>query len=169
MKKHILFIALAITALPLWAQSEQQIESILSKMTLDEKIAIIHAQSKFSSPGVPRLGIPGLWCSDGPHGVRAEVLWDEWDQAGWTSDSCVAFPALTCLAATWNPAMSRLYGENLAEGYATAQEVFAGWMASPTHKALILDDDYTACGFALHVNGDGVHDYYWAQEFGYVD
>ena len=115
MKKHILFIALAITALPLYAQSEQQIESILSKMTLDEKIAIIHAQSKFSSPGVPRLGVPGLWCSDGPHGVRAEVLWDEWNQAGWTSDSCVAFPALTCLAATWNPAMSRLYGENLAE------------------------------------------------------
>lgn len=62
-----------------------------------------------------------------------------------------------------------VYGENLAEGYATAQEVFAGWMASPTHKALILDDDYTACGFALHVNGDGVHDYYWAQEFGYTD
>ena len=98
-----------------FAQSEQQIESILSRMTLDEKIAIIHAQSKFSSPGVPRLGIPGLWCSDGPHGVRAEVLWDEWNQAGWTSDSCVAFPALTCLAATWNPEMSRLYGENLAE------------------------------------------------------
>ena len=112
---RFLFIALAMMALPLRAQSEQEIESILKQMTLDEKIAIIHAQSKFSSPGVPRLGIPGLWCSDGPHGVRAEVLWDEWNQAGWTSDSCVAFPALTCLAATWNPKMSRLYGENLAE------------------------------------------------------
>lgn len=62
-----------------------------------------------------------------------------------------------------------VYGENLAEGYATAQEVFAGWMASPTHKALILDDDYTACGFAFLSNGDGAHDYYWAQEFGYAD
>ena len=114
--KHVSLLALcAVLSLSALAQSEQQIESILCKMTLDEKIAIIHAQSKFSSPGVPRLGIPGLWCSDGPHGVRAEVLWDEWDQAGWTSDSCVAFPALTCLAATWNPAMSRLYGENLAE------------------------------------------------------
>ncbi len=115
--KHIKLLLLLSLSLSLstFAQSEQQIESILSRMTLDEKIAIIHAQSKFSSPGVPRLGIPGLWCSDGPHGVRAEVLWDEWNQAGWTSDSCVAFPALTCLAATWNPQISRLYGENLAE------------------------------------------------------
>ncbi|MCQ2324900.1 MAG: glycoside hydrolase family 3 C-terminal domain-containing protein, partial [Paludibacteraceae bacterium] len=113
--KHFPLLLALCAALSVFAQSEQQIESILSRMTLDEKIAIIHAQSKFSSPGVPRLGVPGLWCSDGPHGVRAEVLWDEWDQAGWTSDSCVAFPALTCLAATWNPAISRVYGENLAE------------------------------------------------------
>ncbi len=108
------FLPLSLSASQPLADSAQ-IESILSRMTLDEKIAIIHAQSKFSSPGVPRLGVPGLWCSDGPHGVRAEVLWDEWNQAGWTSDSCVAFPALTCLAATWNPEISRLYGENLAE------------------------------------------------------
>ena len=113
--KHFSLLLALCAALSTFAQSEQQIEDILSRMTLDEKIAIIHAQSKFSSPGVPRLGIPGLWCSDGPHGVRAEVLWDEWNQAGWTSDSCVAFPALTCLAATWNTSMSRLYGENLAE------------------------------------------------------
>lgn len=62
-----------------------------------------------------------------------------------------------------------VYGENLAEGYATAQEVFDGWMASPTHKALILDNDYTACGFAFLSNGDGAHDFYWVQEFGYVN
>ena len=79
---------------------ESRVEDALSRMTLQEKIAMIHAQSKFSSPGVPRLGIPEVWCTDGPHGIRPEVLWDEWDQAGWTNDSCVAFPALTCLAAT---------------------------------------------------------------------
>ena len=69
----------------------------------------------FSSAGVPRLGIPEFWMTDGPHGVRPEVLWDEWDQAGWTNDSCVAFPALTCLAATWNPEMSLLYGQSIGE------------------------------------------------------
>lgn len=72
---------------------------------------MVHAQSKFSSAGVPRLGIPENWMTDGPHGIRPEVLWDEWDQAGWTNDSCVAYPALTCLAATWNPDMSLLYGK----------------------------------------------------------
>ena len=94
---------------------EQRIEDALRRMTLDEKIAVIHAQSKFSSPGVKRLGFPDLWTDDGPHGVRPDVLWDEWVQAGQTNDSCVAFPALTCLAATWNPEMAALYGTSLGE------------------------------------------------------
>jgi len=91
------------------------VEDALSRMTLDEKIAVIHAQSKFSSAGVKRLGFPDLWTDDGPHGVRPDVLWDEWEQAGQTNDSCVAFPALTCLAATWNPTLARRYGESLGE------------------------------------------------------
>lgn len=78
-------------------------------------MAMTHAQSKFSSPGVARLGIPEVWMTDGPHGIRPEVLWDEWNQAGWTNDSCVAFPALTCLAATWNPEVSLLYGKSIGE------------------------------------------------------
>ncbi len=94
---------------------EERVEDALGRMTLDEKIAVIHAQSKFSAPGVKRLGIPDMWTDDGPHGVRPDVLWDEWVQAGQTNDSCVAFPALTCLAATWNPQMARLYGESLGE------------------------------------------------------
>ena len=94
---------------------EQRVEDALSRMTFDEKIAVIHAQSKFSSPGVKRLGFPDFWTDDGPHGVRPDVLWDEWEQAGQTNDSCVAYPALTCLAATWNPRMARLYGESLGE------------------------------------------------------
>ncbi len=94
---------------------EQRIDDALARMTLAEKIRIIHAQSKFSSAGVPRLGFPDFWTDDGPHGVRPDVLWDEWEQAGQSNDSCVAFPALTCLAATWNPGMSRIYGEALGE------------------------------------------------------
>ena len=94
---------------------EERIEDAMNRMTLEEKVAMIHAQSKFSSPGVERLGIPDVWMTDGPHGIRPEVLWDEWDQASWTNDSCVAFPALTCLAATWNPEMSLLYGKSIGE------------------------------------------------------
>ena len=94
---------------------EARVDDAFSRMTLDEKIAMVHAQSKFSSPGVPRLGIPEVWCTDGPHGIRAEVLWDEWDQAGWTNDSITAFPALSGLAATWDRDLSRLYGKSIGE------------------------------------------------------
>ena len=94
---------------------EVRIDDALSRMTTEEKVKILHAQSKFSSAGVPRLGIPELWTTDGPHGIRPEVLWDEWDQAGWTNDSCIAFPALTCLAATWNEELSGLYGKSIGE------------------------------------------------------
>jgi beta-glucosidase len=93
----------------------ERIEDALSRMTLEEKVAMCHAQSKFSSPGVPRLGIPEFWMTDGPHGIRPEVLWDEWNQARWTNDSCIAFPALTCLAATWNKDMALLYGKSIGE------------------------------------------------------
>lgn len=114
-----------ITALPAFAQTpvyldtkkpiEERVKDALGRMTLEEKVSMIHAQSKFSSPGVPRLGIPEVWTTDGPHGIRPEVLWDEWVQAGWTNDSCIAYPALTCLAATWNPEMSHLYGKSIGE------------------------------------------------------
>lgn len=94
---------------------DERVEDALSRMTTKEKVAMCHAQSKFSSAGVPRLGIPELWTTDGPHGIRPEVLWDEWSQAGWTNDSCIAFPALTCLTATWNREMALKYGQSIGE------------------------------------------------------
>ncbi|MBO4340565.1 MAG: glycoside hydrolase family 3 C-terminal domain-containing protein [Bacteroidales bacterium] len=94
---------------------EERVQDALSRMTMEEKVAMTHAQSKFSSPGVPRLGIPELWHTDGPHGIRPEVLWDQWDQAGWTNDSCTAFPALVNLAATWDRELSALYGSCIGE------------------------------------------------------
>lgn len=94
---------------------EERIEDALNRMTVEEKVHMLHAQSKFSSAGVPRLGIPENWMSDGPHGIREEMIWDKWRNAGWTNDSCIAFPALSCLAATWNPELSLLYGKSIGE------------------------------------------------------
>ena len=92
-----------------------KIDSIISILTLKEKIAMCHAQSKFSSAGIPRLGIPEIWMSDGPHGIRPEMNWDDWNYANWTNDYVTAFPALTCLAATFNPRLSEKYGVSLGE------------------------------------------------------
>ena len=127
--KLIKYIACSLLLLPSFGQAQQEVptyldsskpieervEDALSRLTLEEKVALTHAQSKFCSPGVARLGIPEFWMTDGPHGIRPEVLWDEWEQAGWTNDSCVAFPALTCLAASWDPEIARLYGKSIGE------------------------------------------------------
>ena len=126
MKKVCLIILLALSwwelafaQLPVYLDDtksvDERIEDALARMTVTEKIRVIHAQSKFSSAGIPRLGFPDFWTDDGPHGVRPDVLWDEWIQAGQTNDSCVAFPALTCLAASWNPHVAALYGRSLGE------------------------------------------------------
>ena len=100
------------------ASVEERVDDALSRMTTQEKIRVLHAQSKFTSTGVPRLGIRQLNMDDGPHGVREELLWNSWNPAGWTNDYCVAFPSLTCLAATWNPDLSSLYGHAVSEEFA---------------------------------------------------
>ncbi|WP_286524606.1 glycoside hydrolase family 3 C-terminal domain-containing protein [Duncaniella freteri] len=111
--------ALAMAQQPIYLDRtkpiEERVEDALSRMTLEEKVKLCHAQGKFSSAGVPRLGIPEIWMSDGPHGVRAEVNWNDWGYSEWKNDSITAFPALTALAATWNPKMSAIYGKNVGE------------------------------------------------------
>ena len=87
----------------------------LSRMSLEEKINLIHAQSNFSTPGVPRLGIPEIMMTDGSHGVNKELEWNGWESAGWTNDASTAFPTMTCLAATFNPELAYKYGIAIGE------------------------------------------------------
>ena len=124
--KKILISALLMAATAVSAQVyldsqaplEERVKDALSRMTVHEKIKVLHAQSKFTSAGVPRLGIRQLNMDDGPHGVREELEWNTWRVAGWTNDSIVAFPSLSCLAATWNRDMSLLYGHAVSEEFA---------------------------------------------------
>ena len=126
MKSFLLSASFLMASLALNAQVylnpqapiEERIKDALGRMTLHEKVKILPAKSKFTSAGVPRLGIRQLNMDDGPHGVREELMWDEWKAAGWTNDFCVAFPSLTCLAATWNRNLSRLYGTSISEEFA---------------------------------------------------
>ena len=96
-------------------REERKIRSIISKMSLEEKAGLLHGNSKFYVGAIPRLGIPELALSDGPHGVRAEINRDNWSYAGWTNDSSTYFPTGTALAATWNPDLACLRGEVLGE------------------------------------------------------
>jgi len=94
---------------------EKKIQTLVKKMTLEEKVGLLHANSKFYVSGVQRLGIPEWALSDGPHGVRAEINRHNWFYAGWTNDSSTCFPPGTALAASWNPALARERGIVLGE------------------------------------------------------
>lgn len=89
-----------------------RINALISKMTLQEKVNMIHASSSFTSGGVPRLGIPEMVMSDGPHGVRAEHGRD-WELDKGVADSGTYLPTGVCLAATWNPQLGYAFGSVL--------------------------------------------------------
>ncbi len=101
------------TGLP--AKDEAKIKQLLSKMTLEEKCTLLHANSKFRIGAIKRLGIPEWTLSDGPHGVRAEINRDNWNYTGQTDDSSTYMPTGTALAATWNRDIAFVRGQALGE------------------------------------------------------
>jgi beta-glucosidase len=94
--------------------TETKIRGIIKKLTLEEKIAMLHANGIFSSAGVARLGIPDLMTDDGPLGVREDVK-EGWGSANLTTDSATFFPNGSALAATWNPELAYRYGHDMGE------------------------------------------------------
>jgi beta-glucosidase len=97
------------------SKQEEKIRSLISQMTLAEKVNLLHGNSKFYVSGIKRLGIPEWALSDGPHGVRAEINRHDWAYAGWTNDAATCFPPGTALAATWNPKLAYERGIVLGE------------------------------------------------------
>lgn len=89
--------------------------SLLTELTLEEKITLIHASGLFQSGGVSRLDIPPLKMSDGPSGVRQEFQNDAWIPNGNSMDSVSWLPSNTCLCSTWNRRLARKFGEVLGE------------------------------------------------------
>jgi len=94
--------------------TEAKIAAIVKKLTLEEKIAMLHANGIFTSAGVPRLGIPDLVTDDGPLGVREDVK-EGWGSANLTTDSATFFPNGSALAATWNPELAYRFGHDMGE------------------------------------------------------
>ncbi len=94
---------------------EARVEDLLGRLTLDEKLSLVHADSKFTTPAIPRLGIPQRWMSDGPHGVREDVHANDWYPAGRTDDFATCLPVGIALAATWNPDLAQAYGDVIGD------------------------------------------------------
>ena len=92
---------------------EKEIDKLIKKLTLDEKIAMIHGASLFRSGEVARLGIPAIETSDGPMGVRAEFLDDRWILVGNQDDMVTYLPSNSALASSWNTDLAREMGHVL--------------------------------------------------------
>lgn len=96
-------------------EREKYIDDLVKKLTLDEKIGMIHGAGLFRTAGVPRLGIPELHMSDGPMGVRQELCDNEWKGVYDREDLVTYLPSNSAIAATWNPKRAKECGEVLGE------------------------------------------------------
>ena len=106
---------------------EQRIDDLMAQMTLEEKVSLCHAGSKFAVAAIPRLGIPEFSMSDGPHGVRHEICRDSWDPVDTEEDRSTYLPTGTALAATWNPETARRFGTVLgAEARHRGKDIILG-------------------------------------------
>ena len=94
-------------------QYEPEIESIINRMTLEEKIDMLHGKNMFSSAGIPRLGIADMEYADGPFGIREEMEPHSWNSLGLTTDSATFFPTGSALAATWSTEWAYAYGQGM--------------------------------------------------------
>ncbi len=115
-----------------------KINNIIKKMTLEEKIAMLHGNALFSSDGIKRLGIPELTCDDGPLGVREEIKRFDWNSANWTTDSATFLPNGSAIAATWNPEMANKYG------------IVIGQEANARNKIVMLAPAFNICRVPLN-------------------
>ena len=93
---------------------EQEIDNIISSMTLEEKIDMLHGKNMFSSAGIPRLGIADVEYADGPFGIREEMEPHSWNSANLSTDSATFFPTGSALAATWSTDCAYAYGRGMS-------------------------------------------------------
>ena len=93
--------------------TKDKIEKLISQLTLQEKIGMIHGDGFFTTKGVERLGIPLFKTSDGPRGVRKDFENDAWKDIGLSYDYASYLPCNSALAATWNRAIAHETGKVL--------------------------------------------------------
>lgn len=115
----VAFVAVAINAqaqpyTSRLTQYEPEIESVIKRMTLEEKIDMLHGKNMFSSAGIPRLGIADMEYADGPFGIREEMEPHSWNSIHLATDSATFFPTGSALAATWSTEWAYAYGRGMS-------------------------------------------------------
>ena len=116
---------------------DKRVEDLLGRMTLEEKLSQIHGNSMFTTPAIPRLGIPVRWLTDGPQGVREDVGPFDWRTAGHTDDYATYMPALCSLASTWNLDLATAFGNVLGqESRKRGKDIILGPIADITRTPL---------------------------------
>ncbi|MBR7026322.1 MAG: glycoside hydrolase family 3 protein, partial [Bacteroidales bacterium] len=96
-------------------KNESKITELISQMTLEEKVNMLHSKTNMSSAGVERLGIADMNYADGPFGIREEGVPNGFQSAGWTVDSATYFPTGSALAATWSEDLAYKYGTGMGK------------------------------------------------------
>ncbi|HUO07615.1 MAG TPA: glycoside hydrolase family 3 C-terminal domain-containing protein [Phycisphaerae bacterium] len=145
---------------------EERVSDLLARLTLDEKISLVHADSKFTTAALPRFGVTRRWMSDGPQGVREDVGPDTWEPAGHTDDFSTAMPANLGLSATFDPELARAYGNVIGEeASARGKQIMLGpgvnIMRTPLNgrnSEYLGEDPYLAGRMAVaYINGAQSH------------
>ncbi len=94
---------------------DERARDLLARLTLQEKISLVHGDGTFTTPGLPRFNIPKLWMSDGPQGVREEMQANSWNSANRNDDFATALPAGVGLAASFDPDLAKAFGNVIGE------------------------------------------------------
>ena len=92
---------------------EREAAELVSQMTLEEKASLLSGSDFWHLQPLPRLGLPGVMVSDGPHGLRKQAA--DSDHLGMgAAVPATCFPAGGTLASAWDPQLVRVVGQALA-------------------------------------------------------
>ncbi|WP_217362501.1 glycoside hydrolase family 3 C-terminal domain-containing protein [Flavobacterium sp. M31R6] len=118
----IMGIFISVTAFAQTIDYREKAKKLVSQMTLEEKASLCSGETAWSTQAIPRLGIPSIFMTDGPHGLRKAVGFDFTN-----SVPATCFPTASALASSWNTALAQKMGEALAiESQANDVQILLG-------------------------------------------
>ena len=119
MKKTVLISFLVLITMNLKAQTQQEIDiekkitQLISKLTIEEKVALCSGRDDWSTMPIERLDIPWIWLADGPHGLRRAPATNKPGYGDQLQATC--FPTASALAATWDVDLVYKVGQTLGD------------------------------------------------------